>query len=47
MLRKISDEEIHDLSFKAATIVVITLYVVSCAIFGAVGIAIALAILGL
>lgn len=45
MLRKIRDEEIHDLSFKAATVVVFTLTLAGCAVFGALVIRIALTIL--
>lgn len=36
MLRKISDEEIHDLSLKVATVVVFALALISCAVFGAI-----------
>lgn len=45
MLRKISDEEIHNLSLKAATVIVFTLTLAACAVFGALVIRIALTII--
>ena len=44
-MRKISDEEIHDLSFKVATVVVFALTLAGCAVFGALVIRIALTII--
>lgn len=46
MLRKISDEEIHDLSFKVATVVVFALTLISCAFFGAIAMKVIMMIVG-
>lgn len=46
MLRKNSDEEIHDLSFKVATVVVFALTLISCAFFGAIAMKVIMLIVG-